>query len=219
MDEEKLISEQETEEVSEEPKEKKSLLYDFYSLLHDLVYILAGITLVFVFCVRLVGVTGQSMMPTLEDGDYLALQSNVIMSDLEYGDIIVARKLTFEDGEPIVKRVIATEGQTVVIREVEGLGIRVFVDGVMLDEPYIYEEMQDRYFDNDNDGDSTQFSLTVSPGCIFAMGDNRNNSSDSRTISIGEIPVDQVLGKVLFLVFPGVNDYGERDFSRLGGVD
>ena len=219
MDEEKLIPEQETEEVSEEPKEKKSLLYDFYSLLHDLVYILAAITLIFVFCVRLVGVTGQSMMPTLEDGDYLALQSNVIMSDLEYGDIIVARKLTFEDGEPIVKRVIATEGQTVVIREVEGLGIRVFVDGVMLDEPYIYEEMQDRYFDNDNDGDSTQFSLTVSENCIFAMGDNRNNSSDSRTISIGEIPVDQVLGKVLFLVFPGVNDYGERDFSRLGGVD
>ena len=219
MDEEKLIPEQETEEVSEEPKEKKSLLYDFYSLLHDLVYILAAITLIFVFCVRLVGVTGQSMMPTLEDGDYLALQRNVIMSDLEYGDIIVARKLTFEDGEPIVKRVIATEGQTVVIREVEGLGIRVFVDGVMLDEPYIYEEMQDRYFDNDNDGDSTQFSLTVSENCIFAMGDNRNNSSDSRTISIGEIPVDQVLGKVLFLVFPGVNDYGERDFSRLGGVD
>ena len=182
-------------------------------------YILAAITLVFVFCVRLVGVTGQSMLPTLEDGDYLALQSNVIMGDLEYGDIIVARKLTFEDGEPIVKRVIATEGQTVVIREVDGLGIRVFVDGVMLDEPYIYEVMQDRYFDNDNDGDSTQFSLTVSENCIFVMGDNRNNSSDSRAISIGEIPVDQVLGKVLFLVFPGVNDYGERDFSRIGAVN
>ncbi len=219
MDEEKKVPEQTAEEGSEVPKEKKSILYDFYSLLHDLVYILAAITLIFVFCVRLVGVTGESMLPTLEDGDYLALQSNVIMGDLECGDIIVARKLTFEDGEPIVKRVIATEGQTVTIREVEGLGIRVFVDGVMLDEPYIYEPMQDRYFDNDNDGDSTQFSLTVSENCIFAMGDNRNNSSDSRTISIGEIPVDQVLGKVLFLVFPGVNDYGERDFSRLGAVD
>ena len=219
MDEEKKLVEQEAEIGSEEAKEKRSCLFDVYSLLHDLVYILAAITLVFVFCVRLVGVTGQSMMPTLEDGDYLALQSNVIMGDLEYGDIIVARKLTFEDGEPIVKRVIATEGQTVVIREVDGLGIRVFVDGVMLDEPYIYEVMQDRYFDNDNDGDSTQFSLTVSENCIFVMGDNRNNSSDSRAISIGEIPVDQVLGKVLFLVFPGVNDYGERDFSRIGAVN
>ncbi len=219
MDEEKKMVEQEMETVSEEAKEKKSVLFDIYSLLHDLVYILAAITLIFVFCVRLVGVTGESMLPTLEDGDYLALQSNVIMGDLEYGDIIVARKLTFEDGEPIVKRVIATEGQTVVIQEVEGLGIRVFVDGVMLDEPYIYEQMQDRYFDNDNDDDSTRFTWTVSENCIFAMGDNRNNSSDSRAISIGEIPVDQVLGKVLCLVFPGINDYNERDFSRLGGVD
>lgn len=219
MDEEKKISEQISEEGSEAPKEKKFSLYDLYSLLHDLVYILAAITLVFVFCVRLVGVNGQSMLPTLENGDYLALQSNVIMGDLEYGDIIVARELSFEDGEPIVKRVIATEGQTVTIREVENLGIRVFVDGVMLDEPYIYEQMQDRYFDNDRDGDPTQFSMTISEDCVFVMGDNRNNSSDSRTVSIGEIPIDQVLGKVLCLVFPGVNDYGERDFGRIGGVD
>jgi signal peptidase I len=219
MEEEKKVSQQTTEEGAETPKEKKSVLFDLYSLLHDLVYILAAITLIFVLCVRLVGVTGQSMLPTLEDGDYLALQSNVIMGDLEYGDIVVARELSFEEGEPIIKRVIATEGQTVTIREVGDLGIRVFVDGVMLDEPYIYEQMQDRYFDNDQDGDPNQFSMTVSEDCIFVMGDNRNNSSDSRTMSIGEIPIDQVLGKVLCLVFPGVNDYGERDFSRIGGVD
>ena len=75
------------------PKEKQGALYDIYSLLHDLVYILAAITLIFVFFVRLVGVNGDSMLPTLHDGDYLALQSNVLMGDLEYGDIIVARKL------------------------------------------------------------------------------------------------------------------------------
>ena len=116
------------------PKEKQGALYDIYSLLHDLVYILAAITLIFVFFVRLVGVNGDSMLPTLHDGDYLALQSNVLMGDLEYGDIIVARKLSFENGEPIVKRVIATEGQTVDIRfDEQGIGT-VYVDGMPLDE-------------------------------------------------------------------------------------
>lgn len=75
-----------SEEGTENP------LYDCYSLLHDLVYILAAITIVFVFFVRLVGVDGPSMMPTLQDGDYVALLSNLFMGDLEQGDVIVARK-------------------------------------------------------------------------------------------------------------------------------
>ncbi len=204
---------------SDQKKEKHSFLYDIYSLLHDLVYILGAITLVFVFCVRLVGVSGASMLPTLKDGDYLALQSNVIMGDLEYGDIIVARELSFRDGEPIVKRVIATEGQHVVIRADEFGAIRVYVDDVCLDEPYINEGYMDRsYFSSDSDNNDNQFSTTVSEGCIFVMGDNRNNSADSRDPSIGEIKLDQVMGKVLFVVLPGEEENGKRDFSRFGAV-
>ncbi|MBP3413372.1 MAG: signal peptidase I [Oscillospiraceae bacterium] len=199
-------------------KEKHSFLYDIYSLLHDLVYILAAITLVFVFCVRLVGVSGRSMYPTLEDHDYLALQSNVIMGELEYGDIIVARELSFEDGEPIVKRVIATEHQDVLIKMGDDGYAHVFVDGVELDEPYICEPMFPYYFEQDQDQDPSQFSMTVGEDCIFVMGDNRNNSSDSRVASIGEIKVDQVLGKVLFIVFPGQDEYKVRDFDRIGAV-
>ena len=193
----------------EQKPEKNSFLYDIYSLLHDLVYILAAITLIFVFCVRLVGVNGDSMFPTLHNGDYLALQSNVLMGDLEYGDIIVARKLSFENGEPIVKRVIATEGQTVMIREDDDGVTRVYVDGVALDEPYINEQMI-----------NTPYYAVVEEDCIFVMGDNRNHSSDSRVASIGQIRLDQVLGKVLFIVFPGKDKVtSERDFGRIGAVN
>ena len=207
------------EEAQTPPTEEKTpVLYDIYSLLHDLVYILAAITLVFVFCVRLVGVNGESMLPTLHHKDYLALESNFIMGDLEYGDVVVARELTFQDGEPIVKRVIATEGQSVLIRmDADGYA-HVYVDGVLLEEPYILEPMYPYYFEQDEDGDPTQFTTTVSPGHIFVMGDNRNNSSDSRVHSIGEIKLDQVLGKVLMIVFPGGDEFEPRDWSRVGGI-
>lgn len=210
------IQETKTEEVqSEKPEAKKEekkggFLYDIYALLHDLVYILAAITLIFVFFVRLVGVNGASMLPTLQDGDYLALQSNVIMGDLKYGDIIVARKLEFREGEPIVKRVIATEGQTVRIDYDEKGDIRVFVDGVMLNEPYIKEMMEARY--------AVPMEVTVDKDCIFVMGDNRNNSADSRYSEIGQIKLNQVLGKVLMIVLPGEDGTGSRDFGRIGTV-
>lgn len=192
-------------------EKKPGFLFDIYSLLHDLVYILAAITLIFVFCIRLVGVNGESMMPTLHHGDYLALQSNVIMGDLERGDIIVARKLAFKDGEPIVKRVIATEGQTVRIDYDNNGVIRVSVDGETLDEPYINEEMLPIY--------ATPMEVTVDKDCIFVMGDNRNHSSDSRYEGIGQIRLDQVLGKVLFNVFPAADEYsGSRDWGRFGKV-
>ena len=195
----------------EQKTEKNGFLYNIYSLLHDLVYILAAITLIFVFCIRLVGVNGESMLPTLHHGDYLALQSNVIMGELERGDVIVARKLSFKDGEPIVKRVIATEGQTVRIDYDDNGAIRVFVNGEMLDESYINEEMLPIY--------AVPMEVTVDQDCIFVMGDNRNHSSDSRYEGIGQIRLDQVLGKVLFNVFPAGDAYsGERDWSRFGKV-
>ncbi len=199
-------------------KKKTSVLEDIHSLLHDLVYILAAITIIFVFLFRIVGVSGDSMLPTLVDQDYLILQSNTIMGDLKYGDVVVARELTFQDGEPIVKRVIATENQEVLIKMDDNGYVHVYVDGVRLEESYINEPMYPYYFEQDDDGDPNQFSLTVSPGHIFVMGDNRNNSSDSRVRSIGEIKVDQVLGKVVMILFPGKDDMGTRDWSRTGVI-
>ena len=120
------------------PKEEKpSLWIECYTLLHDLVYILVFVTILFVFALRVVSVSGPSMYPTLVDRDYVALLSNVFYSgsDIQNGDVVVALAPRFDD-EPIVKRVIATAGQTVDIDFTRGI---VYVDGAALDEPYINE--------------------------------------------------------------------------------
>ena len=184
-----------------------------YEWVRSLVGAVLVITLLFTFVVRLMGVDGHSMVPTLQDGDYVALLSNLFMGDLEQGDVIVARKESFENGEPIVKRVIATEGQTVdILYDGNGYGT-VYVDGEPLDEPYILEPMVLPYYDR------TSFPLTVDEGCLVVMGDNRNRSADSRYASIGQIEESQVIGKVLCILFPGCGESSSRDFGRIGALD
>ena len=124
------------------------------------------------------------------------------------GDIIVASKDSFKDGEPIIKRVIATEGQTVDIDFTAGI---VYVDGEALVEPYINTPTTLK--------EGNEFPLTVSEGCVFVMGDNRNDSWDSRSIQIGQIDCREILGRVLFLALPGKDPFtGKRDFSRIGAL-
>ena len=123
----------------------------------------------------------------------------------------------FED-EPIVKRVIATEGQTVDIDFEQGL---VYVDGELLDEPYINEPTYLSYAES---GQALEYPAVVPEGCIFVMGDNRNHSADSRFAPVGMVDQRDVLGKVLGVIVPGKDetsqypDARERDFSRIGGV-
>lgn len=200
--------------------EKPPRGYEAYTMLHDLVMILAVLTLVFVFFFRLVGVDGESMIPTLYDKDYLILESNFLYraDDIERGDVVVLKVETDAIDKPIVKRVIATEGQTVDIDFETG---EVTVDGKILIEPYIYELTYESYAEY---GLSLDYPVTVPKGHIFVMGDDRNHSADSRYAPIGCVSTDSVLGKVLFLVFPGRetdvygNVVGKRDFSRIGAV-
>ncbi len=188
--------------------EKLSLRSSVLLYLHDLVCLLAGILLVLLLLFRIVVVSGPSMNNTLIDGDYLLLLGNVFYGEPEHGDIIVASKKSFKDGEPIIKRVIATEGQTVDIDFEAGI---VYVDGTALEEPYTCTPT--------NLKEGVSFPLTVEQGTIFVMGDNRNKSKDSRSTEIGLIDTRQVLGKAIFLIFPG-NDGGliKREFSRIGVV-
>ena len=174
--------------------------------LHDFVFLIAGVLLVFSLLFRVVVVSGPSMKNTLIDGDWLILLGNVLYREPAHGDIIVASKSTYDNGTPIIKRVIAVEGQTVDIDF--DLGI-VFVDGVALDEPYTLTAT--------NREEGVSFPLTVPDGAIFVMGDNRNESKDSRSPEIGLVDKREILGKAIFLVIPG-NEGGnlERELNRIG---
>ena len=187
----------------EPEKQKNIVLY-----LHDLVYLMAGIVLVFLLCFRIVIVSGDSMYSTLVDGDYLLLLSNVFYHDPQYGDIIVASKSAYEDGTPIIKRIIATEGQEVDIDFEKGI---VYVDGQALQEDYTYTLT--------TMDEGVSFPLTVEEGCVFVLGDNRGRSKDSRNPEIGLIDTREIVGKAIMLIFPGTDKGGSApQYDRIGVI-
>ena len=189
-------------------KEKTDVHSSLLLYLHDLVYLLAGTLLVLLLLFRIVIVSGPSMNNTLIDGDYLLLLSNNIYKNPQQGDVIVASKKSFKDGEPIIKRVIATEGQMVDIDFEAGI---VYVDSEPLQESYTLTPT--------NLAEGVRFPVVVEEGCIFVMGDNRNMSKDSRNPEIGLIDKREVLGKAFFLIIPGT-DGGEvpRQYNRIGAL-
>ncbi len=195
------------------PKEEAAKLpwqKSFLSYLHDVVYFVSAILVIFLLLFRAVIVSGTSMNNTLYNGDYLILAGNLLYRNPKPGDIIVASKKNFENGTPIVKRVIATEGQEVDIDFATGT---VYVDGKALEEDYI--------LDRTCLAEGVTFPQKVEKGCLFVMGDNRMNSKDSRSPEIGQIDRREVLGKVLFLIFPGTNtrqDPRPFDLKRIGSV-
>ena len=189
-------------------KEEESLSSCVLQYLHDMIFMLAFIMVVFLLFFRMVVVSGPSMFSTLWDGDWLLVLSNTFYQEPQKGDIIIASKQSYNDGEPIVKRVIATEGQKVDIDFEAGI---VYVNDVALEEDYTYTMT--------NVDEGMEFPLIVSEGCVFAMGDNRNRSRDSRYPDIGLIDKREILGKAVFLIYPGVGEEpygGPRDYNRIG---
>ena len=152
----------------------------------SLMAVLVFFVVVFTFFVRLIGVDGMSMYPTLED------HSIMLVSNLNYtperGDVVVLRKEGFYNNQPIVKRIIATGD--------------VSVNGEVLDEPYINETIDVL----EHMGDLT-YPQTVPEGCVFVMGDNRNASTDSRDSRLGMVDERYILGHVQSVVFP-ISDFG-----------
>lgn len=184
-----------TDEKVENPaSEFSATCFDW---LESLTQALVLVVIVMAFFIRPVNIVGTSMLNTLHNAD------KVIVWKCGYvprnGDIVVISPIK-NLKEAIVKRVIATEGQTISIDFTDG---SVTVDGKKLSEPYIKERMWVQ-----GDGDIT-YPYVVPEGHCFVMGDNRNGSLDSRFKEVGIIPNDKVVGKAIMIIFP---------FNRFGVI-
>ncbi len=167
-----------------EEKEQFSFVSSIYEGLSVVISAIFIIAIVFTFAFRLVGVSGRSMDYTLANGDWLIVTP--YYSEPQYGDIVISSH-RLETMGPIVKRVIATEGDEVNI-DFDG---SVFVNGEKLNEDSYTVKVDRRYGD-------LSYPVTVPEGHVMLLGDNRPLSSDSRYSYVGFAPVDALLGKAQF---------------------
>ena len=182
------------DEGMEQNNPSSSVKNEIFDWVQNITYILSAIVLIFIFLIRIVGVDGESMVPTLHDKDWLVISN--LFYEPEQGDIVVLSKDSFLDGKMIVKRIIATENQTIDIDFEKGI---VYIDGEEIYEPYIADKTH-RQFD-------MTFPATVPENCVFVMGDNRNHSSDSRDASLGMVHESNILGRLVLRLLP-VSDFG-----------
>lgn len=176
-------------EDEEYTKNDKNKFWRFiYDWIDSLIYAIVLILVIFTFIFRVVGVSGDSMNPTLHSGDWLTVSA--ITNEVKTGDIVVITQPNSLN-EPLIKRVIAKGGDTINIDFIEGT---VTVNGVALYEPYIAEATERM-------GDYV-YPLQIPEGYLFVMGDNRNNSLDSRFRTIGLIDERYVLGVAQVRLFP-----------------
>ena len=208
-------------------KTKKSPIASVFEWVEVFCMALFVVVLLFTFVCRLVTVDGASMNNTLQHGD------RMIISDLFYtphrGDVVVVQDAASEHfPAPIIKRVIATEGEKIDIDPETWTVTVTDVDGneIVLDEPYVNrvdEPMSIASYDNlfhhsyQNAIFESSYPYTVPKGHVFVMGDNRENSTDSRML--GQVDKREILGKVIFLLTPGKETgMGESNTDRIGVV-
>jgi len=169
--------------------EKPIRFQELYLWMQALVMMLLLVLGLVTFIGTPMGVQNVSMMPTLSEEDTMIVRR--IFYTPDRGDIVVLSRHDFEDGAALVKRVIALEGDVVNIDPASGL---VYVNGVALHEPYV-NDLTRRM-------GSVPFPFTVPEGHVFTLGDNRNNSMDSRDLEIGAVDEREIVGQVVAIIFP-----------------
>lgn len=194
---------EETLQTRQEPSKPRRVSPAVRSVMEWVETIVMAVVLVavaFTFVARVITVDGVSMGPTYYNGDRVLVTK--LAGQARQGDVVIVVGAL---EEPIIKRVVATEGQTVDFDPELG---EVTVDGQPL--PGSVFGIEDGItFVPDLPGMVMEFPQTVPEGCVFVLGDNRDNSTDSRFVTVGMVDQRNILGKVVFSLYP---------FSKIGFV-
>ena len=158
-----------------------------FDVAHSMILAVVLIVILLTFFFRIVNVDGRSMMNTLLDSDKVIV-TNFLYTPKNEDIIVISHGAEYD--KPIIKRVIATENQTL---KIDFENQRIYVDGTLIDEPYVSSELKEG---------NTNIPSVVPEGKVFVMGDNRLESLDSRYSEIGLIDEDDIIGKAQFVIFP-----------------